>query len=337
MRIYSLPMIVLFGSGLIITMPPALAQKEQWAETAMAAKGAIEEHLYDKATSLYSQALKVAETFGEDDPRLTATLRDTADCLMQYSHNYALAEQMLKREQRIMLRLGPDFPGLVAGKDLLGRAQYGQGKYKEAEESFQEAIKISPEAGGFNDRDWRQEILPRLGRCYQAEGNYEQAEGCFKTQLASAMAKHAGVQSLYYPYRNLANYYFETQNYDKAVFLFKRCLAILQNSPNWQDNHNGQSQDLLVIGAIYSAQKKDEEAIKYFRQAAHEARQDPNAAETLFQALYPNLAKLELARGNKSASQAAANEALAIAKRLGYTVQILEINKFLSIKSPVHK
>jgi tetratricopeptide (TPR) repeat protein len=339
MRIYLLWMTGFLGSWFVVCVPSVLALQEHWAETAMAAKAALESQRYDQAQILYFQALKEAETFGEDDPRLTATLRDTADCLTQHSKNYVLAEQLLKREQRILRRLGSDFPGLVAGMDLLGRLYYKQGNYKDAEKMFQDALTLSPESGaggGATNRDWRQEMLPRLGLCYQRDGKYDQAERCLRSALAAAEAKNEGVAGLYYPCRNLASLYYDMHRYDNSIFYFKRCLALSERNPNWEGYNDAESQALMRIGEIYSAQKKDKEALNCFRQASVFARRDPNCAETLLHTLYPSLAKQELGAGNYSESRSAASEALTIAQRRRETALVKQISNFLATNNPSH-
>ncbi len=336
-RIYLLLMPGLLSAWFVFCVPSVLAGQEHWAETAMAAKAALESKRYDEAQILYFQALKEAETFGEDDPRLTATLRDTADCLTQHTHKYALAEQLLKREQRILRRLGPDFPGLIAGMDLLGRLYYNQAKYQDAEKMFQDALKLSPDGGGgITNRDWRQEMQTRLGLCYQGEGKYDQAERCLQSALLAAEAKHEGMAGLYYPCRNLANLYNEMHSYDNSIFYFNRCLALSDSNPNWEGYNDAKSQALISIGGIYAAQKKGKEALKYFRQAIVFARRDPDGADTLLHTLYPSLAKQELAFGNLSQSRAAASEALTIAQRKKETALVKEISNFLATNNPSH-
>jgi len=310
----------LLGAWFVLCLPSVLAAQEHWSETAMAAKAAREACHYDEATALYFQALKEAESFGEDDPRLTATLRDLADCLTQHDKNYVLAEQLLKREQRILRRLGPDFRGLVAGMDLLGRVYYNQGKYKDAEQLYQDALKICPEVGGPTNRNWRQEMLAHLGQCYQGDCKYDLAEHYLKGALAAAQAKNAGAKSLYWPCRNLARLYYDMHRYDDSLFYLNHCLAV--SGPN--------SYNFLQLGEIYAAQEKDKEALKYFRQAAVLARQDTNGADDLLQALYPSLAKQELALGNHAEAAAAASEALTMAKRRKETALVKEISDFLA-------
>jgi len=337
MRIHQLLMIGLLGGCFGACVPSAPAAQEHWAETAMAAKGAREAWHYEEAIRLYFEALKEAETFGEDDPRLTATLRDLADCLTQTTKKYALAEELLKREQRIMRRLGPDFPGLVAGMDLLGRAYYNQGNYKEAEKTYLNAIKIAPEVGGgAHNFDWRKEVVARLGLCYQSEGKYDQAEQCFRSGLAAAQAKN-DVIDLYWACRALAMLYYATHRYNDAILYFNHCIALNTKSPNWED--------LLCLSEIYTAQKKDQEALKYVRQAAVSARRDLNdggnyggndAPHNLMHTLYPYLAQHELAAGNYSASRAAAKEALTIAQSRKETALVKEIGNFLATDNHSH-
>src|SRR6516225_9683117 len=85
----------LFGNCL-----PGLAAPPSWEELMSRGYEARKDYRWDEADRLLEAALKKAEQFGEQDPRLTASIRELADvCFAQ--KKFVRAASLYKRELKI--------------------------------------------------------------------------------------------------------------------------------------------------------------------------------------------------------------------------------------------
>ena len=92
---------------------PSLAQPSRWEELMAAGARAYQEGRYAKAEQQVKAALKEAETFGPEDPRLAASLNNLA-LLYDAQGNYAQAEPLYKRSLAIVEKaLGPEHPDVA--------------------------------------------------------------------------------------------------------------------------------------------------------------------------------------------------------------------------------
>ena len=97
----------------------AFAQGGQWESYMVAAQAAYQQGNYAEAEKQLAAALKQAEGFPPEDPRLATSLNDLAG-LYQAQGKYAEAEPFFKRALAIFEKaLGPEHPHVATSlKDL---------------------------------------------------------------------------------------------------------------------------------------------------------------------------------------------------------------------------
>ena len=100
-------------AGLLWCAPPSFAQAESWRQFREDGDRLLAERKYREAEESYVLALKAAERFGLDDPRVAGCLNSLA--LLYYAqHRYELAEMLYWRAARILeAALGPHHPELA--------------------------------------------------------------------------------------------------------------------------------------------------------------------------------------------------------------------------------
>ena len=93
---------------------PVLADEQLWDESMRAGEAFFDAGNYDEAVVQYEIALMTAEvTFGEQDPRIAATLNDLADAQVK-RHHFWEAFPLYKRALEIRERtLGPEHPDVA--------------------------------------------------------------------------------------------------------------------------------------------------------------------------------------------------------------------------------
>ncbi len=308
---------------LVFCLPTVLAQ-ERWAETAKAAKAAYNEAKFAQAEKLYQQALECAETFGEGDIRLTASLRNLATCLMGQTNKSDEIVRLLLREQKIMSSLGEDFPGRLDGMVLLGRAYYHANKNEEAEKCFARALSLCGpvSSGRASNVDWREIILPMLGKCYMAQGKYNEAEVFLKRALAILDGQGRRDQSTFYVCRDLGETCYQLHRYDESEAYLKRCLQV--SDLDLGTNTAVKTAVYTRLGENYHAQGKSEEALRYLGMAV---ALGGSKNDYVMESLFPHIAQIELAQGHYRQCLAAASKALKMAEGK-YPVLAAEIRAF---------
>ena len=110
-----------FAALLCLTLwsAPALAQTDSWENRNAAGKVAYEQGDYAEAERHFAAALKIAEAFGANDPRLGTTLNNLAE-LYQDQGRYGEAEPLYKRALAIREKaLGPEHPDVATSLDDL--------------------------------------------------------------------------------------------------------------------------------------------------------------------------------------------------------------------------
>ncbi len=97
---------------------------------------------------MFLAALKEAEKFGEQDPRLATSLNNMAE-LYRIRGEYAEAELLIQRALAIREKaLGPEHPYVAPSLNNLAALYRDQGKYAEAEPLYQRALAIREKALG---------------------------------------------------------------------------------------------------------------------------------------------------------------------------------------------
>ncbi len=120
----------------------ASAQGGLWETYMAAATKAYQQGNYPEAEKQFGAALKEAEGFGPQDPRLAGSLNDLAN-LYRAQGKYAEAELLVKRSLAIWEKiLPPDDLSVAPGLNLLGVLDFRQGKYAEAESLLKRSLTI---------------------------------------------------------------------------------------------------------------------------------------------------------------------------------------------------
>ncbi len=116
-------------------------------ETYMAAGDkAYQQGNYPEAEKQLVAALKEAEGFGPQDPRLATSFNNLA-LVYQAQGRFADAGPLYQRSLAIYEKaLGPDHPDVGTSLNNLGELFYAQGRYAEAEPLYQRALAIREKA-----------------------------------------------------------------------------------------------------------------------------------------------------------------------------------------------
>jgi len=142
-----MPAKIILTMLLALSLLTACAQ-EPWKEYNNAGVEASEEARYGDAEESYLVALKEAEKFGDQDPRLATVLNNLAS-LFDAQGKYAEAEPLYQRALAIDEKaLGPEHPDTAIDLNNLGGLYHDQGKYAEAEPLYQRALAIYEKALG---------------------------------------------------------------------------------------------------------------------------------------------------------------------------------------------
>ncbi len=186
-RIVLRAILVLVSLFLLQTTFPALAE-ERWAESMAQAKQAAE-YRNPETKQLLEDLLRQAESLGEDDPRLTVTLRHVAAFYILETR-YSDAIQLLEREQTILKKIDPHYPGLVPGMILLGKAFAVSGQSEKAEKTLHEAMRLSEKAQKFTHSDWVGDILNTLWLNCRYKKDYKMSLSYARQQLEHCRKKN---------------------------------------------------------------------------------------------------------------------------------------------------
>ena len=166
-----------------IVAPHACAQPGRWETFVAAGDEAYQRGDYAEAEKSWLAALKEAQNFRPEDPRLGASLNDLA-MLYATQGKYAEAEPLYNRALAIAEEaLGPEDPAVAACLGNLAGLYRTQGKYAEAEPLSNRALAIVEKARGPEHPDVA-ESLNNLALLYFEQGKYTEAEPLYKRALA---------------------------------------------------------------------------------------------------------------------------------------------------------
>ncbi len=120
----------------------ALAQVEQWQSHMDAGDQAYQQGNYAEAEKQLVGALKEAEGFGPQDPRLATSLNNLG-LVYDAQGKYTEAEPLYKRSLAIWEKaLGPEHPDVATSLNNLAELYRGQGKYADADPLYNRALAI---------------------------------------------------------------------------------------------------------------------------------------------------------------------------------------------------
>ena len=171
----------------------AVAQDTLWQTYMQATSRAYAHGQYPAAEKWLLAALREAEKFGEQDPRLARTLNALGE-VYRTQGKYAEAEPLYLRAIAIAEKaLGPEHPPatslnnpehpLATSLNNLALLYGAQGKYAEAEPLYRRALAIREKALGAEHPDVAI-AFNNLATLYRAQGKYAQAEPLYRRSLA---------------------------------------------------------------------------------------------------------------------------------------------------------
>ncbi len=123
-------------------------RRGSWENYVIAGGKAHDKGNYPEAEKHIAAAVKEAEGFGPQDPRLAASLLGLGE-LYLHRRRYAEAESLLKRGLAIREKaLGPEHPDMAGSLNNLAALYDDQGKYAEAEPLVKRVLAIFENALG---------------------------------------------------------------------------------------------------------------------------------------------------------------------------------------------
>jgi tetratricopeptide (TPR) repeat protein len=128
--------------GSLLYLKTVLLPDGNWEKHQDSGWAAFKEKNYAEAEKQFLDALKEAERFPNDDPRLRLTLNNLAETYRdqaKYSEAEPFYKRVLERDERA---LGPEHPNVAASLNNLANNYRVLGKYAEAEPLYQRALGI---------------------------------------------------------------------------------------------------------------------------------------------------------------------------------------------------
>ena len=262
----------------------AVAQDTAWEKYMKAGMEAYQQGQYAEAEKQFSAALKEAEKFGEQDPRVGSSLNNLA-ALYQVQGKYGEAEPLYRRSLAIREKaLGSEHREVAQSLNNLAGLYHAQGKYAEAEPLFGRALAINEKALG-PAHPAVAISLGSLASLYHDQSKSAEAEPLFKRALAilekALGPEHPNVAT---GLNNLASLYHAQGKYAEAEQLSRRALAIREKVLAPEHPHLTASLNNLAL--LYDAQGKSGEAEPLLRRALAIAEkalgpEHPNVATAL--------------------------------------------------------
>jgi eukaryotic-like serine/threonine-protein kinase len=249
---------------------------EQMARSALALRRSdrasqpaeLAESLFDLAHHLWSQGkLADAEQFAREGLSLATNAPGKKDALVakslaqlgvivQDQGKLTEAEGLFRESLAIRKQtLGNEHPTVAQAFNKLSGVLTMEGKWAEADKASREALKVFGWSGRQGDASDDGALYGR-GNDFFDQGNFAEAEACFRQALA-IRRKRSGGQDLEVALSALANTLRQQQRFSEAEPLFRECLASRDtNCPNAWYTHFTR----LRLGATLMGKRKYEEA-----------------------------------------------------------------------------
>ena len=219
---------------------------------------------YSQAKALFTLTLEIWQRhLGPEHPDVAISLYSLAQLYHELGE-YSQAEQTLSKVIALRERaLGPYHPDLAHSLNLLAVIYKYRGEYDKAEDYYQRALHIMETAYGPDHADVAA-TLNNLARLYEAQGKYLQAEPLFARTLDICERElgHDDPRTAVL-LANFARLYYLTGKYARAETL----LAETQQAAQQDDAHPQSAYNLTILGQIYQAQARYQEAEQVFQQA----------------------------------------------------------------------
>src|SRR5438552_1074770 len=157
----------------------SLEEETRWKAQTEAGHQAYQQGRFLEAEQFLAAAVREAERFGPQDPRLGASLYSLA-LLYQAQGKYAEAEPLYQRALAIVEKaVGPEAPVTAMVVDGLAGVHFDQGAYDRAEPLFRRALTIAESTMGPEAPDVATD-LKKLAPLYCAQGRYAEADTPFR-------------------------------------------------------------------------------------------------------------------------------------------------------------
>ena len=249
----------------LLASSPALAGEAEWKTHMDAGESAYGAGDYRAANARFEAALREAESFGANDPRLADTLNNLG-LLYKTQGRYADAEPLYLRSLEIRKKaLGPDHPDVGEGLNNLAALYHAQGRFGEAEPIFKHGLAISEKALG-PDHPVVGMALNNLAGLYHLQGRYAEAEPLYWRSLRIREKMlgpdHVDVGTAL---NNIAGLYDEQRRYAEAEPLFRRSLAIREKALG--PDHPAVGRALNNLAGLYHGRGQYAEAEPLFRRS----------------------------------------------------------------------
>ncbi len=224
--------LLLESGALVLAIVSGLcvADEAAWNAYMRDGRSAYQRSDYPTATRQHELALKEAESFGAQDPRLARSLNDLA-FLYATQGRYVDAEPLFKRSLAIREKaLGPAHLDVAQGLNNLAGLYQAQGRYADAEPLYKRSLAIREKALGSGHPDVALG-LNNLAALYQAQGRIADAEPIYKRSI-EIREKALGPEHLDVAtsFNNLAELYRDQGRYADAEPIYKRSLAIKEKA-----------------------------------------------------------------------------------------------------------
>jgi tetratricopeptide (TPR) repeat protein len=320
----TLALVTIWLPGIILPVQAT----EGWAELVQRGRDLSEQHKYQLAAEAYKQALKQAETFGEGDPRLTASLWLLGTIYENNLFEPATAAEYLERQQTILRRLGPDYSGLADGMELLARTYMDRKMYDQAEKLLLHALRIAPRGYALSNKDYTSDIARNLGQCYMDMKRYNEAEKYFNEALSSLRKRYGKGKDLneYNVLCELGNMYNASANCKKAIPILNDALAIADKHPEWVDSFY-HCLPQYRLGQSYQGLGDLPQALTWYKLALKSSRHEPDSHNLSMYCHYPGIATIERKMKHTSAAEQSALEALRLARERPYDKECIAVAK----------
>lgn len=252
-------------SALLWTAAQVSAQETDWGTYTSAAVRAFQQGHYTEAGTHLTAALKEAERFGSEDPRLVGTLHNLG-VLYEIQGRYAEAETLLKRVLAIREKtLGANHREVVRTLNSLAEVYNAQARYAEAEPLFRKALATRQKTLGQDNSDTARS-LNDLGVLLYRKGKYSEAEPLLTRALA-IYEKTLGPENpeTARTLNNLALLHRAKGRFAIAEPLLKRALAIHEKALG--PDHPGVAKGLNDLATLYRDQGKPTEVESLYTRA----------------------------------------------------------------------
>jgi len=247
---YLLPLFVLLPSFCFSQTIDTTAINQQVDSLIRVGRNHIEENEYEKADTLYQEALAIQEkVLGKEHPDYANSLHSLG-ILYREMANYEKAEIFLLEALTIREKvLGKEHPEYAVNLHNLGILYREMRNFEKAEPLWQEALAIQEKVLGKEHPDYANS-LHSFGLLYQVMGNYEKAESLLLEAL-TIREKVLGKEHPDYAdsLQSLGSLYEELGNYEKAEIFLLEALTIREKTQGKE--HPDYANNLNSFGLVY--------------------------------------------------------------------------------------